>query len=486
MKTIFISPDGDVSDSRYMRIPLGVLYIAAVLEQDGHEIKIICSDLFKYTDDEVKKIIEAEKPDIVGITCVTCNYRNGAKYAKIVKKIDEDITVLIGGVHTSFTYEKTLREYPDIDFVSIGEGEITSKELWAELEKNKGKKLSKSDYSHIKGLAFINQNGQVIKTPAREYIKDLDSIPYPARHLVPVTEYQKRNVEAHLFASRGCAFNCKFCLLPKTEGNFRKRSPQKVVDEIEYLMNTYNYKLFKFVDNSFSTNKQCIIELCNEIKNRNINIMWRCQTRVDLLNEDIIKLMIEAGCKEILVGVESASDRVLNEIYGKHITLETVKNVFRMGRKLGLVITPSFVIGYPNETPEELEATKQLIIELYKDNYRHPRMCFLTPFPGTEIADDVFYGELNSFLEITDWDKYTHICPTIRTKYMSRHELAKIYVEALAEITAGSKERMERIWPEEESVDKYYTPQINMYLMKEGIIRKNKMRMKKLIGETNE
>lgn len=485
MKTLFISPDGDISDSRYMRIPMGILYIAAVLEQEGHVVKVICSDLFKYTDDEMKKIIEAEKPDIVGITCVTCNYRNGAKYAKIAKDIDKNIVVVIGGVHTSFTYEKTLSEYPDIDFVSIGEGEITSKELWSELEKNRGKSVPKSSYSHIKGLAFVDENKKVIRTPYREYIKDLDSLPYPARHLVPVTEYQKRNLEAHLFASRGCAYNCKFCLLPKTEGNYRKRDPQKVVEEIEYLINTYNYKLFKFVDNSFSTDKKSIIELCSEIKNRNLNIMWRCQTRVDLLDEKILNLMIEAGCKEILVGVESASNRILNQVYNKKITVDNIKNTFRMGREMGLLVTPSFVIGYPDETPEELEATKQLIIELYKDNYRHPRMCFLTPFPGTEIADSVFYGELNSFLEVTDWEKYTHICPTIRTKYMSRHQLAKIYVEALAEITATSEERMQRIWPEEETIDQYYTPQINLYLMKEGIIRKNSERIKVLTGGAN-
>ena len=105
-------------------------------------------------------------------------------------------------------------------------------------------------------------------------------------------------------------------------------------------------------------------------------------------------------------------------------------------------------------------------------------MCFLTPFPGTEISDSVFDGELREFLEVTDWDKYTHICPTLRTKYMSRHELAKIYVDVLAEITAASEERKERLWPEKEDIDKYYKPKLDLYLMKEGIIRKNKERIK--------
>lgn len=478
MRTVFISPTGDISDARYMRIPLGILYIAAVLEEQGHYIKMVNVDLFKFSDEEVKEIIRAEKPDIVGITTVTCNYRNGAKYAQLAKEVDPNITVIIGGVHVSFDYEKTLEEYPDVDFVCIGEGEITCKELWSELEKNKGKNCPKSAYSHIKGLAFRDENGKIIVTEPREYIKDLDSIPWPARHLVSVTEYQNRNLEAHVFASRGCAFNCKFCLLPRTEGSFRKRKPSKVVDEIEYLVNTYNYRLFKFVDNSFSTDRETIIELCREIKNRNLDIMWRCQTRLDLLDREIMQCMIDAGCKEILVGVESASERVLNSIYDKKLNTNIIKEIFATAKSMGLVMTPSFVIGHPDETAEEIEATKNLIIELYKDNYRHPRMCFLTPFPGTEISDSVFDGELREFLEVTDWDKYTHICPTLRTKYMSRHELAKIYVDVLAEITAASEERKERLWPEKEDIDKYYKPKLDLYLMKEGIIRKNKERIK--------
>jgi hypothetical protein len=172
----------------------------------------------------------------------------------------------------------------------------------------------------------------------------------------------------------------------------------------------------------------------------------------------------------------------LNEVYGKQITPGSVRKIFAIGREIGLIITPSFVLGYPDETPEELEQTKQFIIELYQDNYRHPRMCYLTPFPGSEISRDVFGGELSQFLEVTDWDKYTHICPTLRTKYMSRHELARIYVEALAEISAASEERKERLWPEKESVDEYSEPRINLYLMKEGIIRKNAERVKLLSG----
>ncbi len=480
MKTLFLSPNGDISDSRYMRIPLGILYISSVLEEDNHEIKVVCDDLFKYTDEQIKDIIRVQKPEIVGITTVTCNYRNGARLARLIKEVSEDIIVIIGGVHVSFTYKETLKEYPDIDFVCIGEGEITCKELWNELENNKHKEVPIDHYSTIKGLAFRDNNNNIIVTEPRGFIQDLDSIPFPARHLVPVTEYQKCNVEAHIFASRGCAFTCKFCLLPKTEGNFRKRDPKNVVDEIEYLYKTYNYRVFKFVDNSFSTDRETIIKILNEIMSRNLNIIWRCQTRIDLLDEDIMTQMMKAGCKEILVGIESASDRVLNELYGKNLNVNIIRGIFKQAREMGLVMTPSFVIGHPDETVEELEATKDFIVELYKDNYRHPRMCYLTAFPGTAISDSVFGGELNSFMEIFDWDKYTHICPTLRTRYMSRHELARIYVEALAEITDASKERKMRLWPEEESIDQYSAPKVMLYEMKEGIIRKNKIRIQHL------
>lgn len=482
MRTILISPSGHLSDPRYMRVPLGLLYVAAVLEGEGHDVRVISVDEAKFTDQEVADLIRANSPDVVGITSVTCNYRNAAKYARLVKDIDPRTTVVMGGVHVSFTARTTMEEYRDIDFVVVGEGEITAKELWAELDRAKGAG-HQADFSRIQGLVF-RRAGELVETGPRGYIQNLDSIPWPARHLVPVTGYKNYNVEAHIFASRGCAFRCKFCLIPHTEGGFRKRNPRAVADEIEYLHKTYGYFVFKFVDNSFSTDRATIKQLCDELIKRRLNILWRCQTRIDLVDRDLMKLMRAAGCEEILVGVESASDRILNKVYGKGMSLNRVLEVFSAGRELGLVVTPSFVLGYPDETPEELEATKELIIQLYENNYRHPRMCFLTPFPGSTISDDVFGGELNQFLEVTDWDKYTHICPTLRTKYMSRHELARIYVEVLAEITARSDERMRRIWPEEEHPREYSSPAVEMYKMKDGIIQRNQQRVKMLSSLT--
>lgn len=477
MKTLFISPIGDISDARYMRIPLGILYIAAVLEEEGHTIKVVNVDLFNFSDEEVIEIIKAEKADVVGITTVSCNFKNGAKYAKMIKDLNPNLPVIIGGVHVSNTVKETLDEYPDIDVIVVGEGEITAKELWIELERQKGQSLNKGKLKDIKGLAYKDDNDELIITEPRSFIQDLDSIPFPARHLVSVSGYQKFNVEAHVFASRGCAFNCKFCLLPTSEGSFRKRSAQKVVDEMEYLYRTYGYKLFKFVDNSFSTDLKTVKEICCEIKKRDMPIMWRCQTRLDLLTKELMEYMKGAGCKEILVGVESASERILNKVYGKDLDSGSIYQIFDWGRELGIVITPSFVLGYPDETPEELEATKQLIIDLYKNNYRHPRMCFLTPFPGSELSKNFFGGELSHFLEETDWNRYTHICPTLRTRYMTRHELARIYVEVLAEITDASEERKARMWPEKEKPTRYYPPKVQLYKMKEAIIQKNSRRL---------
>ena len=188
--------------------------------------------------------------------------------------------------------------------------------------------------------------------------------------------------------------------------------------------------------------------------------------------------MKNAGCEEILVGIESASERILNTIYNKKLSVKNIREVFEIGKELGIVITPSFVLGYPDETPEEIEETKKLIIDLYSDNYRHPRMCYLTPFPGSEVYDDVKNGDLKAYLEEMDWDRYTHICPTLRTKYMSRHELARLYVEILAEITAANNERKMRIWPDDEQdINKYYKPKIDFYRMKEAIINKNALRL---------
>ncbi len=367
--------------------PHGIAYLTSTLFKAGFDVKAF--DLFHYSWNEIEKLIENEKPDIAGITCLTEQRAAPIRLVQTIKSINRETVVIMGGIHPSILYEQILESYP-VDFVVIGEGETTIKELIT--------KISADDkVDDVAGIAFKKQ-GKVVKTESRRLIENLDDIPFPAYHWFDLKRYEKyeilkgvhkgKSVEGLQFvpviASRGCVGNCQFCSTPKFWGQrWRVRSIKNVVDEIEYLKNEYNCGFFNFADDIFTVKKERIISLCKELIDRKLDILWDCETRVNFIWDDMLEWMYEAGCYCISFGVESASPIVIKEI-NKKTNPEQIENAFTLTKKHGIKTKMLLMIGNPGECDESVNDTRMMIEKVKPD---FVSISNTMVFPGTKLYD---------------------------------------------------------------------------------------------------
>ncbi len=337
------------------------MYLAAVVEKEGYNVKIIDDYLEKLNQIKLSKRILQYKPDIVGISIACTNFYEGLRAAKLVKTITNAF-VVIGGPHATIR-AKSFIEYPEVDAVVLGEGEYTLLEIIKRLETNKSLEGCKGCYCKI--------DGKVIYNDLRERINDIDSLPLPARHLIKYRSYPrtysfgqiKKPVDT-VSTSRGCPYNCTFCSSRVIWGPlYRYRSPENVVDEIELLVKNFGTRGIYFREDNFTLNKKRVISLCDELIRRNIKIEWECSSRVDLVDKDLLKKMGEAGCKFIWYGFESGSPKTLN-IISKGITIEKSRRAVKLTKEAGISIGGSFMIGIPGETKEDVIKTYNFIKEL--------------------------------------------------------------------------------------------------------------------------
>ncbi|MCK5849671.1 MAG: cobalamin-dependent protein [Kiritimatiellae bacterium] len=356
--------------------PLGLLYLAGYLEKHSdHSVAVIDSQVERLNYADLKSRIEQASPDVVGITAMTLTLIDVMKTVDIVKQIDKRIKVVIGGPHVFlFPYETI--NLPNIDYLVIGEGERTFKELLDNMRDIA--KLKK-----IPGLVF-KDNGETINTGQPALIENLDDLPFPARHLVPYRDYSsllaKGDVVTTIFTSRGCPFKCSFCSRPHLGKLFRFQSAKRVVDEIE-LCAKMGIHEFLFYDDTFSVNRNRVIDVCKGIIKRKLNIRWNIRSRVDTIDDDMLKHLKAAGCQGIHYGVEAGTEKIL-KVLNKGINLDQVKKTFDLTRKHKIPILAYFMIGNPSETREDIMETFRVARDLNPD-YVH--MTILTPFPGTKI-----------------------------------------------------------------------------------------------------
>ncbi|HDI46267.1 MAG TPA: radical SAM protein, partial [Candidatus Methanomethylia archaeon] len=283
-----------------------------------------------------------------------------------------------------------------------------------------------SSLKEIKGIAFRDE-GKVIVTPPRPLIQNLDEIPFPARHLLPMDKYTvlgQQTVIGHVMSSRGCPFRCIFCSSSRIFGRvWRGRSPKNVVDEIEELCDKWKAKHIEFADDTFTLNMKRAEEISKEIIRRGLDIFWACGARVDTLRRELVQWMKKAGCHVIYIGVESGSQRILN-LLKKGIRLEQVIKAVKWLKEAGMEITASYVIGTPGETKEEVERTIKFAVKLDTD---FAQFTAMTPYPGTEVYE---YAKREGLLLTNDWSKFTTIKPVMRTKELSAEEIEKLVSRA--------------------------------------------------------
>ncbi len=392
MKFSFINPGPNpglpIEDVKKMvgaAPPLGMLYIATMLRNEGVEVSMIDEGTQGFSLKGAVDWVKKEDPDILGFSTCSSSGRKAAMIAAEVKKENPNVFIVFGNIYATFNAERILKKYPFVDIIVRGEGEHTSLELVRCIEKNRNLK-------EVQGITFRSKNG-ISATPDRPLIKDVDSIPFPDREMLSVDYHNTTagiNVGPRKFSSfissRGCVFQCSFCGCRRLARNlWRSRSVENIIQELHFLA-SQGYKQFLFVDDNFTLNPKRVVKICQRMRKEKIDVEWFAEGRVDQCSFDMLREMVRANCRMIYFGIENATQKVL-DYYKKQQTPKQAKTAVRNARKAGVdVIVGSFILGAPNETREEIRNTIKFAQQLEVDI---PQFNILAAFPGTELWEEL-------------------------------------------------------------------------------------------------
>lgn len=376
--------------------PLGLGYIAAVLQKEGHEVDVMDINAYRWSKKEVEDKIKTVEVDVVAIGGIITVYKYIKWFVDIFKNYHPDAKIIVGGPAGS-SIPKIVLENNPVEVVNIGEGEETIKELVYTFEHN-------LDLSNVNGIWYKDENGNIVQNELRKPIDNLDEIPLPAWDLFPMEIYLENPIGAinqnkwidgsgndevpfsmNICASRGCPYKCIYCYHDFMGYTYRHRSAKNVMDEIKILYHRYGVKYFHFIDDEFVMDVKFAYEFCNRFKDFmnevGEHISWGSSGRVNLMTEDMIATMADSGCELIGYGIESGSQTILNSIK-KQVTVEQAKNAILFTNKHLGWAGASFMIGYPEETRETIQET----IDFCKEVDLTPEVIFfLTAYPGTEL-----------------------------------------------------------------------------------------------------
>ena len=416
----------DIHDLEIYRVtgmnapPLGLAWIASVLELHGHKVGILDTATLRLSLSNFLTKVREFKPDIIGISLQTPTAPKGYKVISILKEEFPDIPIVVGGIHPTFMYEEALNNGADV--VVRFEGEYTTLELVNKIERYG---LKDEVLRSVDGIAFKSRDGKVILTGPRPLIHDLDELPPPARHLLPMDRYTLFNKPirvAHVMASRGCPYGCSYCTTSYFWGRrIRFRSAVNVANEIEDIIEKYGAKIIVFTDDELTVNRRFMYDLINELKSRGLDVSFACGSRVDHVDRNYLKFLYENGCSALYFGVESASQETLDKI-GKRIKLEQAIKVFRWVKELGGFASGSFILGFPWETVDDMKRTVDFAIKL-DPNYA--QFTALTPYPGTPMYD---YALKHGLIVDRNWEHYTTLRPVMKGFYFTIEELSRMLI----------------------------------------------------------
>ncbi len=425
-------------EKRRVGTSLGIGYIAGVLSHEGISTSILDLEIErKYllykgltppqipraAADRLRKRISEIKPKIVGLATYTRHHGVGIKTAKMCKEIDPDIKVILGGHHVTFMAEDTLRA-PWVDVVVRGEGEYTMLELCRHFLENKGA------LEEIKGI-YYRDNGRVKSTPKRPLIHRLDELPFPVR--TTASPAGLRGFGEHLIISaRGCPGRCTFCANRAfSNSNYRMRSAENVVDEVEYLAVEKGCKRVVFVDDSLTADKERLIKICTLLIKKELNVQWICASRVDTIDDELVALMKRAGCRQMGFGAESGSQKILDDLR-KGITVEQIEKAVRLVNASGLEASLSFFIGSPQESRETALETIDFAAHLRKEYNCKVIVLRALLLPGTVMYKQALKMGLTT--EQVDYNDSFEWEPITDTRYLSAMEVRSLLFEAARRI----------------------------------------------------
>ncbi len=368
--------------------PLGLGYIAAILEREGHKVIIIDDNALRLSISDLINRLKKFKPQLIGFSVLTHIFPYAVKMIKIIKKILPSVDIIVGGQHVGL-YPKNILEIKAIDYAIAGEGEITIQEFINVYEKYKNGEIPDKDkeLGKINGLIFRDKSDNIIVNSPRELIHDLDTIPFPARHLYEMDKYttlfmDKTVKAASIITARGCPFQCNYCA--ERFSTYRKRSVKNILDEIEEVYNKYGVRDIYFNDGTFTVSKKRTIEICKGIIDQGLKITFNLRSRVDTVDEEVIKYLAKAGCDRINYGFESGDNQILKNLH-KNTTVEQMIKAVTLTKKYGIKILAFFMLGSPGETKKTIKKTISLAIALEPEFVQFTR---LNPFSGSELYMD--------------------------------------------------------------------------------------------------
>jgi radical SAM superfamily enzyme YgiQ (UPF0313 family) len=393
--------------------PLGLAYMAAVLDQNGYEVKIIDCPVNEISHDQLKAELQSFQPGLIGTGSMTPTIESAFKVAQVAKEACPTSTVVMGGPHATFCDKEVLALDKNVDLIVRGEGEETLLELAKQPQT--GMKLG-----DIKGLT-IRHGDEIIRTANRPFIQDLDAVPLPGYKFLNLEKYfvAKRKL-LPVITSRGCPYACSFCVASQMFGQkFRARSPENVLMELEWLQNEYGAEGIAFQDDTFTFDRKRAMEICNGMIERKLKLHWGCATRADVVNKETLDVMAKAHCDETMFGVE-AGCASMRAILKKGVTNEQIENAIKWAKEAGMFVTVSVIMGYPGETRETLKETLDFAAKLKPDDVW---LCHATPYPGTHLREIVLE---KGWAMSQDWKTYNTMNPIFEDPALPAKEIAEM------------------------------------------------------------
>ncbi|MBN2251421.1 MAG: radical SAM protein [Candidatus Altiarchaeota archaeon] len=411
---------GDLSEAGPVYPSMGLVFVTAMLEKAGYCVKLIDMFALGYDKKELREYLKSNGDlKVAGVSSVSATFKTSLDILKLVKEVRPDVKTMIGGPHVTILPESTMQE-TYIDYGVLGEGDYTALELVDHIIKRKGL------LEDIRGICFM-KDGSMVKTEDRPFIENIDEIPFPAYHQLPMDKYRSYGVydsgrkTTSMITSRGCPFKCIYCCSSKLfGGRWRPMSAKKTIEHIKKLYYDFGVRHIYFEDDEFTVSHERVIEICNWIIDSRMDLTWECLTRVSHVDEELLSRMAKAGCKSILYGVETGYEEGL-VLIRKGITLEQVRNAIKLTQKHGMLAKASFIVGFPWESKKEIDKTIDFAIKLDADYAFFGILC---PFPTTEVYEQIS----NEGLFVPDFsiDMYSAM-PTvdslIRTRHLTTEEL---------------------------------------------------------------
>ncbi|GMQ63900.1 B12-binding domain-containing radical SAM protein [Vallitalea maricola] len=377
-----INTDGNLT------ISLGSIYLASILKENDLDVEIVDFN-YLMNKESIKKdkdplvnyqllshYLIDKKPDIIGFYTMCNSYHNVIQISKLIKETDNNIKIMLGGPQASMCAEESMKFFEFFDLISIGEGEMTITNIVKGL-------LGEYNLNNVPNIYF-RENNKVIKTKIREELIDVDELPFYDDTLMTfINEIEEMPIEV----GRGCPFSCTYCST-KTfwKRKFRLKSTERLIEEIKYFYYKYDKRNFNFIHDLFTANKKLVMEFCKEVIKEDLKIRWCCSSRLDTLNEEVMQLMHEAGCKKIFLGIETGSQR-MQKLINKNLVVNDVMDQLKLLKKYSFDITLSFIYGFPQETIKDVEETLKLISNIYNEGIISVQLHLFTPLVGTELYE---------------------------------------------------------------------------------------------------